>query len=113
MDRQQLCQEFRRWRVVHGLYRKGADTSYRLVVSHHPVPHADRSLPGRLSVKYGLAQLTPENMVDGLGWFVMRKKQFRKAEELFTLNVKNYPESSTARESLRQLYAAMGKQEGN
>jgi uncharacterized protein len=63
-----------------------------------------------ISAKYGLVQLPPENMVDGLGWFVLRKKQFRRAEELFTLNVKNYPESARARESLRQLYAAMAKQ---
>ena len=47
-----------------------------------------------------------EDWINGLGSYVLSKKQVRKAEELFKLNVKNYPESFNAYAALGDLYAS-------
>ncbi len=38
----------------------------------------------------------PEDLVNNLGFYVLGKKQFDKAADMFTMNVKNYPANSTA-----------------
>ncbi len=38
--------------------------------------------------------LPPEDMVNNLGFFVLGKKELEKAEEMFQLNIKNYPAGS-------------------
>jgi len=65
-----------------------------------------------ISSKYGITsmdgRLLPpaEDWINGLGSYVLSKKQVRKAEELFKLNVKNYPESFNAYVALGDLYAS-------
>src|SRR5258708_7630043 len=50
----------------------------------------------------------PEDLVNNLGFFVLSKKHFLKAEDMFTMNIKNYPSSFTAYGYLGDLYAAQG-----
>jgi len=50
----------------------------------------------------------PEDMVNNLGFFVLGKKEFEKAEEMFRLNTRNYPSGFQAYTYLGDLYAARG-----
>ena len=63
--------------------------------------------------EYGIASedgrtVPPEDLVNNLGFYVLGKKQFDKAADMFTMNVKNYPANSTAYNYLGDLYAAKG-----
>jgi hypothetical protein len=70
-----------------------------------------------ITSKYGITEedgstmLPPENLVNNLGFFVLGKKQFDKAEEMFKMNIKNYPPGSIAYGYLGDLYAAKGDKE--
>ena len=59
----------------------------------------------------GRPLLPPEDLVNNLGFFVMGKKQFQKAEDMFTMNIKNYPSSFVAYGYLGDLYSAKGDKE--
>ncbi|MGF7079322.1 alpha/beta hydrolase-fold protein [Mucilaginibacter sp. UYCu711] len=67
-----------------------------------------------ISAKYGFVSedsrslLPPEDLVNNLGFFMMQRKQFGKAEEMFTMNIKNYPSGSLAYRYLGDLFAARG-----
>lgn len=52
--------------------------------------------------------LPPEDLVNNLGFFVLGKKEFEKAEDMFRLNIKNYPSGFRAYSYLGDLYAAKG-----
>lgn len=56
----------------------------------------------------GSTLLPPEDQVNNLGFFVMEKKQFDKAADMFNMNIKNYPAGGKAFEVLRDLYSAKG-----
>ena len=68
----------------------------------------------RISSKYGMLSedghtlLPPEELVNNLGFFVLGKKQFTKAEAMFTMNTKNYPGGFMAYSYLGDLFAAKG-----
>lgn len=49
-----------------------------------------------------------ESQVNGLGYYMLRQKQFTKAEALFKLNILNYPESANCYDGLGDLYLAKG-----
>lgn len=49
-----------------------------------------------------------ESQVNGLGYYMLRQKQFIKAEALFELNIANYPESANCYDGLGDLYLAKG-----
>jgi len=53
----------------------------------------------------------PEDLVNNLGFFVLGKKQFQKAEDMFTMNIKNYPSGFVTYGYLGDLYAAKGDKE--
>lgn len=56
--------------------------------------------------------LTPdESLVNGLGYYMLRQKQFIKAEALFKLNITNYPETANCYDGLGDLYLAKGDKE--
>jgi hypothetical protein len=67
-----------------------------------------------ITSKYGITMddsstmLPPENLVNNLGFFVLGKKQFDKAEAMFKMNIKNYPSGSTAYGYLGDLYSEKG-----
>jgi hypothetical protein len=70
-----------------------------------------------ITSKYGITEedgsilLPPENLVNNLGFFVLGKKQFDKAEEMFKMNIKNYPSGAVAYGYLGDLYSAKGDKE--
>ena len=49
-----------------------------------------------------------ESLVNGLGYYMLRQKQFIKAEALFKLNIANYPETANCYDGLGDLYLAKG-----
>jgi hypothetical protein len=49
-----------------------------------------------------------ENQVNSLGYYMLNKKQFIKAEALFKLNITNYPETANCYDGLGDLYLAKG-----
>ncbi len=52
--------------------------------------------------------LPPQDVVNNLGFFMMSQKQFSKAEDLFMMNIQNYPSGVVAYRYLGDLYAAKG-----
>jgi len=56
----------------------------------------------------GNTMLPSEDLVNNLGFYVLGKKQFDKAEDMFKMNVKNYPKGSGAYNYLGDLYASKG-----
>jgi hypothetical protein len=65
----------------------------------------------RITAEDGSVLLPPENLVDNLGFFVLGMKQFDKAEDMFKMNIKNYPSGSVAYCYLGDLYAEKGDKE--
>jgi uncharacterized protein len=67
-----------------------------------------------ITSKYGITSedgstlLPPEDLVNNLGYYVLGKRQFKKAEEMFSMNVTNYPAGFTAYHYLGELYSAKG-----
>jgi predicted alpha/beta superfamily hydrolase len=67
-----------------------------------------------LTSKYGITaedgstMLPPEDLVNNLGFFVLGKKEFDKAEAMFKMNMLNYPRSPVAYTYLGDLYVAKG-----
>jgi predicted alpha/beta superfamily hydrolase len=49
-----------------------------------------------------------ESLVNGLAYYMLRQKQFIKAEALFKLNIANYPETANCYDGLGDLYLAKG-----
>jgi len=60
----------------------------------------------------GHSLLPPEDLVNNLGFFVLGKKQFDKAEEMFKMNIKNYPTGFSAYNYLGDLYTLKGDKAG-
>ena len=50
----------------------------------------------------------PEDLVNNLGFFVLGKKEFDKAEAMFKMNIINYPRSPVAYTYLGDLYVTKG-----
>ncbi|WP_298425073.1 alpha/beta hydrolase-fold protein [uncultured Kordia sp.] len=65
----------------------------------------------RLSKGFGVEIRPDEGYVNSIGVILLRKKQFKKAAQFFNLNIKNYPESFNAYESIGDLYLATGNKE--
>ncbi|MES1219816.1 MAG: alpha/beta hydrolase-fold protein [Bacteroidota bacterium] len=61
-----------------------------------------------ITAEDGSTLLPPEDQVNNLGFFVLGKKQFTKAEAMFKMNIKNYPAGPVAYHYLGDLYAAKG-----
>jgi uncharacterized protein len=67
-----------------------------------------------IASKYGIiaddgsALLPPEDLVNNQGYYQMNKKEYDKAEDLFEMNIKNYPKGFIAYDCLGDLYAAKG-----
>jgi Tfp pilus assembly protein PilF len=57
----------------------------------------------------GHSMLPPEDLVNNLGFFVLGKKQYAKAVDMFLMNIKNYPAGSVAYSYLGDVYAAKGE----
>ncbi len=61
-----------------------------------------------VSVQMGYLIKPNESQVNNLGYFMMKQKQFKKAEALFELNITNYPRTANCYDGLGDLYLAKG-----
>jgi predicted alpha/beta superfamily hydrolase len=61
-----------------------------------------------ITAKDGSIMLPPEDLVNNLGFFVLGKNEFDKAEAIFKMNILNYPQSPVAYTYLGDLYVAKG-----
>jgi predicted alpha/beta superfamily hydrolase len=59
-----------------------------------------------VSEKIGYLIQPDESQVNNLGYFMLKQKQFNKAEALFKLNIKNYPTSANCYDGLGDFYLA-------
>jgi len=65
----------------------------------------------RVSEKMGYMQLPPEEIINGMGYYFLRKKRLDKAYDFFQMNISNYPGSYNVYDSMSDLYAAKGNNE--
>jgi predicted alpha/beta superfamily hydrolase len=61
-----------------------------------------------VSEQIGYPVKPTESQVNGLAYYMLRQKQFVKAEALFKLNITNYPGSANCYDGLGDLYLAKG-----
>jgi predicted alpha/beta superfamily hydrolase len=61
-----------------------------------------------VSAQIGYLIKPDESQVNNLGYYMLRQKQFIKAEALFKLNITNYPETANCYDGLGDLYLATG-----
>jgi uncharacterized protein HemY len=87
-----------------------SDSTFKLA-SFLKAHYENVSLKYCITAEDGRPLPPPEDLVNNLGFFVLSKKQFQKAEDMFTMNIKNYPSSFVAYGYLGDLYAAMGDKE--
>lgn len=61
-----------------------------------------------VSEQMGYCVKPDESQVNNLGYYMLRQKQFTKAEALFKLNITNYPETANCYDGLGDFYLAKG-----
>lgn len=61
-----------------------------------------------VSEKMGYLVKPDESQINNLGYRTMNQRQFNRAENLFKLNIVNYPESANCYDSMGDLYLAKG-----
>lgn len=61
-----------------------------------------------MTAEDGSRLLPPEDLVNNLGFFVLGKNEFDKAEAMFKMNISNYPKGPVAYTYLGDLYVAKG-----
>ena len=61
-----------------------------------------------MTAEDGSIMLPPEDLINNLGFFVLGKNEFDKAEAMFKMNILNYPKSPVAYSYLGDLYVAKG-----
>ncbi len=61
-----------------------------------------------VSKMFGYKLSPPENMINGLGYEFLQRKQYAKAEGLFKINVANYPDSYNVYDSYGDYFLAIG-----
>jgi predicted alpha/beta superfamily hydrolase len=61
-----------------------------------------------VSEEMGYVVKPDESQINNFGYATMRQSQFNRAENLFKLNIANYPESANCYDSMGDLYLAKG-----
>ncbi|NRD22737.1 alpha/beta hydrolase [Winogradskyella litoriviva] len=65
----------------------------------------------KLSQGFGIEIKPDEEYVNNLGYQLLNNNAFKKSEQIFKLNIKNYPESFNVYDSIGDLYMAIGDKE--
>lgn len=88
---------------------------YKLKIYNSEVENPDFNLESLIVTHYknvseemGYTVQPDESQINNLGYTTMNKKQFSRAENLFKLNIANYPESANCYDSMGDLYLAKG-----
>ncbi len=55
--------------------------------------------------------ILPERMINSLGYYLLGRKEYEKAVEIFSFNIKRFPKSFNAYDSLGEAYMIMGDRE--
>lgn len=95
-----LISEYDVLRFMFGFYRLPLDAPYLTVdkvVDHYK----------NVSKKLGYTLLPPEGMVNEVGSYFMRDKNYDQAFGFFNLNIRNYPKSQNVYGSMGEYYAAV------
>lgn len=61
-----------------------------------------------ISKQMGYKVAPPEQLINSIGWSYIDKKNIKKAFELFSFNVRNYPESANTNDAIGYIYDIMG-----
>lgn len=63
--------------------------------------------------KYGFDEsaILPERMINSLGYYLLNQKEYEKAVDIFSYNIKRFPKSFNAYDSLGEAYMIMGEKE--
>jgi uncharacterized protein len=61
-----------------------------------------------VSAQMGYLIKPNESQVNSLGYYMLKQKQFNKAEALFKLNITNYPNTANCYDGLGDLYLSKG-----
>lgn len=63
--------------------------------------------------KYGFdsPSILPERLVNSYGYYLLNQKEYNKAVEMFAYNIKRFPKSFNAHDSLGEAYMIMGEKE--
>ena len=63
--------------------------------------------------KYGFdsPSILPERLVNSYGYYLLNQKEYNKAVEMFAYNIKRFPKSFNAHDSLGEAYMVMGEKE--
>ncbi len=63
--------------------------------------------------KYGFdeSDILPEQMINRLGYYLLGREEYEKAVEIFSYNIKRFPKSFNAHDSLGEAYMIMGDKE--
>ncbi|HMU09340.1 MAG TPA: alpha/beta hydrolase-fold protein [Ferruginibacter sp.] len=88
---------------------------YKLKIYNSELDNPDFKLDSLLITHYnnvseqiGYRIKPDESLVNNLGYYTLRQKQFIKTEALFKLNITNHPESANCYDGLGDLYLAKG-----
>lgn len=88
---------------------------YKLKIYNSELDDPDFKLDSLLETHYnhvsaqiGYPVKPNESQVNGLAYYMLRQKQFFKAEALFKLNIANYPETANCYDGLGDFYLAKG-----
>jgi tetratricopeptide (TPR) repeat protein len=86
----------------------------RFIFSYYKLPDDPRTTADDLtkhyeliSTKLGYSMLPPEDDVNGAGYYFLGVKKFDQAFGFFNLNIKNYPHSANAFDSMGDYYVAV------
>jgi len=60
---------------------------------------------------YEESDILPERMINSLGYFLLGRKEYEKAVEIFSYNIKRFPKSFNAHDSLAEACMIMGDKE--
>jgi hypothetical protein len=63
--------------------------------------------------KYGFEEsdILPEQRINSLGYYLLGRKEYKKAVEIFAYNIKRFPKSFNTYDSLGEAYMIMGDKE--
>jgi uncharacterized protein len=87
-------------RYIFGYYRMAYDPAEtaETYINHYKI----------ISDKLGYTKLPPENAMNDKGYGYLSQKKFEQAMSFFNVNLKNYPASANAHDSMGDYYLAVG-----
>jgi tetratricopeptide (TPR) repeat protein len=95
-----LITEYDALRYIFGYYRMNYDPAEtaETFANHYKA----------ISDKLGYTKLPPENAINDKGYGYLSQKKFDQALSFFDLNIRNYPASPNAHDSMGEYYLAAG-----